>query len=239
MARGRMINKKVCEDARFVGLCDCRSKLSFILLITFTDRDGRVSGSPKQVAGMLYPYDDSVTSATMATYMKEWAEAGLVLWYQVNGIQCIQFPAFHKNQTGLRYETEQASTIPAPSHPDAQLVLQSVRQSVQHKLLQEEKGKEGKRREENMSEVQLEQFAWLWDSWPAGRKGGKEQAMREWAKLNVDADLNKIIMDALDWFKMSKQWRDEDGRFVPHLSTWLHQKRWEGIGKKKKVWSDI
>ena len=137
MARGRMINNKIVDDERFIALTDHLSRLSFVLLITFADRDGRVIGSPKAVAGMLFPHDEKITAEKMEAYLTEWADCGLIIWYEVAGRKYVQFPAFRRNQVGLRYECEAPSTIPSPLTPESHMVSQSVPQSVLQSVLQE------------------------------------------------------------------------------------------------------
>ena len=37
----------------------------------------------------------------------------------------------------------------------------------------------------------------------------------------------ETLVDAVERQKCSAQWREQNGRFIPHLATWLNQGRWE------------
>jgi hypothetical protein len=78
----------------------------------------------------------------------------------------------------------------------------------------------------------LEQyFATFYKSYP--RKVGKPAALRAWRGVfNGVAEskwsgLFQSILKALGEHKKQDQWTKDDGRFIPHPSTWLNQHRWE------------
>ena len=114
MARARMIANAICADKKIHQLSDDTSRLAFTWLVTFADAEGRTYGDPAMVRSMLFPRRDDVTVAKMEGYIREWAALGLVEWYQSDGDWWISFPAFGKNQPGLRRDHEPKSNIPAP-----------------------------------------------------------------------------------------------------------------------------
>jgi hypothetical protein len=66
------------------------------------------------VRSMLFPRRTDVTPERMAAYISEWAQAGLVVWYEADGDHWLWFTGFDKNQTGLRKDREVPSVIPPP-----------------------------------------------------------------------------------------------------------------------------
>lgn len=114
MARGRMIANAITLDKRVNSLSSDTCRLAFTWLVTFADCEGRTYGDPALVRSMLFPRRDDVTAAQVEGFIKEWAQAGLVVWYEAAGDQWLFFPAFAKNQPGLRKEKEQPSVVPAP-----------------------------------------------------------------------------------------------------------------------------
>lgn len=70
-----------------------------------------------------------------------------------------------------------------------------------------------------------ESFETFWRAYP--RKVSKQEASRAWFKLAPDAALCSRIMAALERHRQSRQWIEDGGRFIPHASTWLNQRRWE------------
>lgn len=116
MARGRMLNNKITENELVAGLSNDTSRLGFTWLISFCDVEGRVHGNPALVRAKLFPLRDDMTNDEMASYIREWAEAGLIEWYEDDtGRLWIQFPGFTKNQKGLDRRKEPASEIPPPT----------------------------------------------------------------------------------------------------------------------------
>ena len=114
MARGRMIANSIASDKRVSDLSDDTSRLAFTWLVTFADCEGRTYGDPALVCSMLFPRRRDVTPERMAAYLQEWHDAGLIVWYEADGDEWVWFPAFDKNQPGLRKEKEQPSVVPTP-----------------------------------------------------------------------------------------------------------------------------
>lgn len=71
----------------------------------------------------------------------------------------------------------------------------------------------------------LDGFDEFWSRYP--RKVSKSEAMKAWAKLKPDEDLRDRIASAIAKQKESTGWTKDEGRFIPHASTWLNQRRWE------------
>lgn len=68
-------------------------------------------------------------------------------------------------------------------------------------------------------------FEKIWAAWP--KKQGKLQAVKTWNHLVLNPDLLQKIRDGLEVWEKSEQWTKDGGKFVPMLSTWLNQRRWE------------
>lgn len=68
-------------------------------------------------------------------------------------------------------------------------------------------------------------FAHFWQAYP--RKKSKGDAMKAWDKLHPDQSLQDRIFDAIERAKISKDWRKENGQFIPYPASWLNKKRWE------------
>lgn len=68
-------------------------------------------------------------------------------------------------------------------------------------------------------------FAAFWQAYP--RKTGKAVALKTWNRLNPPPETVTAIMSALDWQHRQPEWLKENGRYIPHPSTWLNGRRWE------------
>lgn len=76
-------------------------------------------------------------------------------------------------------------------------------------------------KEVNTSFLEKE-FDTFWSNYP--RKIGKGFARKSWLKLKPDL---KIVLEAVEKQKQSRQWESDNGKFIPHPATWLNQERWE------------
>lgn len=70
-------------------------------------------------------------------------------------------------------------------------------------------------------------FDALWTQYP--KRVGKPAALKAWRSLHVTALDIPRIMDGLAAHKRSEQWQRDSGQYIPHPSTWLNQRRWEGM----------
>ena len=112
MASGRMLNKKISLNRAVNELSCDSSRLAFTWTIPHLDRDGRIHGEPDVLKAIIFPRRQDISTEEMRGYIAEWAERKLVIWYELEGDQYLQFPAFADNQIGMRYERESKSNIP-------------------------------------------------------------------------------------------------------------------------------
>jgi len=67
-------------------------------------------------------------------------------------------------------------------------------------------------------------FARFWKSYP--RPDKKAESFKVWKRDKLESRTEEII-SKLEAFKTCKDWKKENGRFIPHGSTWLNQKRYD------------
>ncbi len=65
----------------------------------------------------------------------------------------------------------------------------------------------------------------FYEGYPVKKR--KAAALKEWKKLNPNAELMAKIMKALEEQKRSPDWQREGGRYIPHPAKWLAERRWE------------
>lgn len=70
-----------------------------------------------------------------------------------------------------------------------------------------------------------ERFAEFWATYP--KKQGKGAAEKAFFKISPTASLHETMIAAIRAAVLSRQWREQNGRFIPNPSTWLNQRRWE------------
>lgn len=72
--------------------------------------------------------------------------------------------------------------------------------------------------------LQKDRFEEYWKLYP--RKRNKYDAMQVWSSLNPDDELFEAIMAGLKKAVNSKEWKEQEGRFIPYPATWLRKSRW-------------
>lgn len=72
------------------------------------------------------------------------------------------------------------------------------------------------------SNASADDFEKAWAVYP--RKVGKAKALSAWKKASPPVD---AVLSALSWQVTQPQWTKDRGEFVPHMATWLNQRRWE------------
>ena len=89
------------------------------------------------------------------------------------------------------------------------------------------KEKEKEIEKENENEIEIEDecqsasFAVFWDLYPV--KVGKEKAMEVWDRLQPDA---QAVCDGVKKWKQTKQWAQDQGRFVPRAAKFLEEEHY-------------
>lgn len=93
-----------------LGECSVGARLLFIGLWLLADRKGRLEFRPRRWKAEVFPYDNADPEALC----EELTRQGLVLLYEVEGVQHVWIPRFLAHQKP--HPREKASVIPA--HPD-------------------------------------------------------------------------------------------------------------------------
>ena len=91
----------------------------------------------------------------------------------------------------------------------------------------QKKGKENKVKEIENINIQFETF---WRLYP--RKLKKQKAKEWFEKHKPSSELFSEMITALKKFMDSKEWKANNGQFIPHPTTWLNQKRWEDLSNE-------
>lgn len=68
-------------------------------------------------------------------------------------------------------------------------------------------------------------FLQFWKVYP--QKKDRQRAYQAFVRLHVTEEMLQKMIFALEVQKRSRQWRTENGRYIPLASTWLNGRRWE------------
>lgn len=78
---------------------------------------------------------------------------------------------------------------------------------------------------ENINENVTTSFNTFWTNYP--RKVGKAKCEQWWNKHAPNSELSDKIIDSVEKYKQSSQWKRDNGEYIPHPYTFLNQRRWE------------
>lgn len=229
--RQRMIKPDFIDDEITNGAFSFPARLAYIYSWMMADDEGRLRGSISYLRTRLFPYDEQID---MNAIKGELIRAGKWVCYQVHGQDYMFIPKFKEYQTINR---PQPSSIPSPNN--AELCVNSVNNHgvfSEHSLpnirevnIREEKSTRRALRtaaagaaESDLDAFFDEQF---WPLYP--KKASKATARKALARINPNAELQDRIIRAVNQQRTSRQWRDDNGRYIPHAATWLNGHRWE------------
>lgn len=68
-------------------------------------------------------------------------------------------------------------------------------------------------------------FEKFWRAYP--KKKDKARAKKSFIKKCKSEEMLKTMIEAVEKQKDSKQWKEANGQYIPHPSTWLNGERWE------------
>lgn len=115
MARGRMINRTVPTDSHLSAFGSEFGPWALVLhhrLLAFLDLNGNVRADEHWLKATIFPRDAGMTAADCRTFARGLAAHGLAVLYEVDGMPFLNFPAFSKNQGGIRTDREK------PEYPE-------------------------------------------------------------------------------------------------------------------------
>lgn len=88
--------------------------------------------------------------------------------------------------------------------------------------------------EEEEKEISIVHFDTFWNLYP--RKVAKDLCLQKWKSKKLDK-IGEQIINHVKEIKQTKQWKDNDGEFIPMPLTYINQKRWETEKEvKRNIW---
>jgi hypothetical protein len=82
----------------------------------------------------------------------------------------------------------------------------------------------------NKKEKFSEEFEAFWSAWPRHiykiNKEGAKQAFCRAFKANKGLTL-ETLLKAIEWWKNSKRWQNDNGKYIPKPSKWLKECEWQ------------
>ena len=233
MARARNIKPALFKN-EVLGVADPLYTLCFEGLWLLADRDGRLEDRPIRIRAEIFPYREGLNIESIL----EWLACNdFIIRYRHGENRYIQIVNFAKHQNP--HKNEAPSEIPEFTTacngsdfigtgsdfigcaPADSLSLDSLSSDS----LSTETGKDQKHLVTDVTD-----FESFWKLYP--RKTAKSEALKSWGKLNPDQPMIELITAGLANHITCESWLADDGKYIPHASTWLNQKRWQDSPKQ-------
>jgi biotin operon repressor len=118
-------------------------------------------------------------------------------------------------------------------------INQQINQEVtsnQPALIKETRSREVKNKRINTLAPFSPEFESFWSQYPKRVK--KRDAFAEWVKINPTNGTVEKIMEGLARWNASRQWAEDDGKYIPDPERFIKKRRWEdeiATAKERKV----
>lgn len=159
--------------------------------------------------------DKNITTQKVRTALKRFEKLGFLTDKSTNKNRLI---------TIVNWSVYQDLSIDDNSQSNRQLT--GNQQATNRQLTANKNDKNNKNVKNNKNTlIYSPEFLKLWECYP--KKTGKGKAYESFNKIGVDEQLLSKMIDAVNAIKNTNDWQKENGRYIPMLSTWLNQRRWE------------
>ena len=219
----RIIKESICTSDSIDSL-GWFEEVLFYRLIVNCDDFGRFDGRIAVIKNRLFPLKENLTLKNVEAAINKLARTGLIsLYYDVDGKPFLLLPTWNEHQN----VRAKRSRYPEPVNICKQMISDESRcsrnpiQSNPNPIRESESESESNAAARKAEREKA--FADFWTAYP--RKVGKQDARKAFEKVPFDA-LSALI-PAVEQQKKSKQWKKDDGQYIPNPATWLNQGRWE------------
>ena len=221
MARKRMIDPNFWSDDKVIEL-EIGQRLLFIGMWNFSDDNGVIKYSSKQIKAQIFPADD-ITHGVLNEWLMRLHELGLILFNKDKSLIKIKGGTNYQKinrPTPSKYEFITESSVSTHGALTTSIIeVNRIEDSIKEKNIKE------KKESMNLSNQTDELFDSFYDMYP--RKVSKKATTKAFNRLN-----KKDKQTAIDILpKHIKCWKEKNTEmdFIPHPSTWLNQRKWEDV----------
>ena len=216
----RIIKESICTSDS-VDQLSWFEEVLFYRLIVNCDDFGRFDGRTAVIKNRLFPLKDNLTIKSVEIAINKLASAGLVALYVFEGKPYLYLPTWNEHQTirAKRSKYPEPENICKQMISDASKCSRNPIQSNPNPIQSESESES----EFNTRKALDPAFDAFWQVYP--KKTGKEAARKAFKKIPKSA--HSLLVPAVEAQKKSRQWMEENGRFIPNPATWLNQGRWE------------
>jgi len=210
-----MLQNRISKSQKMANLSNDTVRLLYTWLLSHLDINGNFYADPVMVNNLVFTrLGHSVK--TIASALDEMAEKGLIVRYKNNSETYLNYPDFNEKQPYLNPAREATPEIP-------NITQESIVSDAGVNFAKLSKVNIIDTVKKTANDEPLEQsFNEFWTAYP--KKVNKKEAKQKWLKGKLP-DL-PIILKALEIQKQTESWQKNEGKYIPHPTTWLNQERW-------------
>lgn len=220
----RLLKDSIRTSKSINALTDFQFRL-WAYLITYVDDFGRGRAELDILKGFVFPRRACVSEDTIKAALNGLASIGLIRLYEVDGdaYLCLRHWEEHQNR--------RATTSKFPAPPDDDSTCKQMQADVS-RCSQAQADSPDTRYSildtrntilDNDQKSETEHFDSFWKAYP--KKVAKQTALKAWKGAKADRIAEKIIEDVKR--RCETEWKGQDVQYIPHPTTYLHQRRWE------------
>lgn len=242
MMPNRIIKESICTSESVSEMTDFEFRL-WVGLIVSVDDYGRGDARAKIIKGRVFPLRERVSVKDIECALHSLAAKGCVSLYEVDGRPYFWFPTWAEHQ---RIQTKK-SKYPDPLNGISRNLTVIHRESPpESNPIQSESESESEYESNPNTAAPRDAFGTFWEAYP--KKKSKGDAEKAWKQVKPDAETVGLILLAVEQQKQSKDWKKDNGQFIPYPATWLRAKGWEdepqenaasGEPERRKTFSEI
>jgi len=230
MARRRMLDPNFWDDEDVCSLPDTE-RLLLVCCISNADDEGKLSGSAATIKKIAFGMTDTTIQEVEQMLQHISKVIRGFCRYEVEGKTYIKLLHWSKYQ---RVDHPYASVIPDPnesnskndSENDSENGSENGSKNQTHQLINKVISNELSNEGETQAKIVMlpTDFELWYQAYP--KKVAKEAASKAWSKQKKIMPTLGDMLKALDRQKLSTEWLNNGGKFIPYPATYLNQGRW-------------
>jgi len=234
-------------DSEAVNSLNEASEVFYHRLMLAVDDAGRIDGRSEMLKSRLFPLKDRLRASDIDTRLHDCIKQGLLMRYQWLNKPFIQLMKWQRCSpcTVSKYPWKDGShrieyvkldtrdgvkdfvktSIPEPNVIPSASLTDGI-EGLPCQCTDTDTKTDTKTKTETLTCSELEnRFEAFWEKYP--RKTAKQEAQKAFLKVKPDEQLFNRMLNAVELHKLTRDWKKDNGQFIPYPATWLNQKRWE------------
>jgi hypothetical protein len=212
-------------------------RLLFQGLWMMADACGRLEDRPKRIKMNIFPVDNVDVESGLDALEK--SSGQFIKRYTVNGTSIIQVRNFEKHQNPHINEKRKGSVFPeCPDLVQDEYDASTIQESDQSggilnpDILNPESGNlkpdavaQQKTKLRIYSDFS-DAFLKFWEEYPSKKRFDKDGCWKKWKAKGLEQK-SDLIINAVKAYKNTDNWTKDDGQYIPGITTFVNQSRWE------------